>query len=83
MVNDRPFDAPVGTVWEYDPSVMPEDSDGVGDDPSIFLLLDGYHSVDELNNKNGPFRRAYCLLNGTHEFFAFDSRMNFHSKQIG
>lgn len=81
-MSDHPYDAPVGTVWEYDPSTTP-DGEGAEDEPSIFLLLDGYYNVDELNSRNGPFRRAYCLLHGTHELFAHDSRMNFNSKQIG
>ncbi len=79
----RPYDAPAGTVWEYDPNDMPEGSDGADDEASVFLLLDGYDDVNDLNKRNGPYRRAYCLLNGTHELFAYDSRMNFNSKQIG
>lgn len=78
----KPYDAPSGTVWEYDPNATPNE-EGVDDEPSIFLLLDGYDNVNDLNMRNGPYRRAYCLLNGTNELFAYDSRMNFHSKQIG
>lgn len=78
----RPYDAPSGTVWEYDVSYVP-DAEGSEDEPSVFLLLDGYDNVNDHNRKNGPYRRAYCLLNGTYELFAYDSRMNFHSKQIG
>lgn len=81
-MSDRPYDAPVGTVWEYDPSFTP-DGEGAEDDPSVFLLLDGYEHFNDLNERNGPYRRAYCILHGTHELFAYNSRMNYHSKQIG
>ncbi len=67
---ERAFDAPVGTVWEWNFRNMSD----------MMLMLDGHVSLLQLSNAGEkelkPFRRYYSLLHGRVASFSQDSAVN-------
>lgn len=83
----RPFDAPAGSVWAYDPAFVTgwDALDACKDCPLIFVVLEGTYE-DDIENllilRKALFRRGFSLTEGKECSLTDYSRLNLYSERL-